>query len=120
MPVWSVVLVFEAVGEVGEVDEVNEVGEEGGGSGMGGRDQLHLAKILVTMSILESENVTVFLRVVFLERSETFHKTFVKLERAMKQSGKMLLERNFQMLSFNMRSIKLVVKNYETLNEGRI
>ena len=108
MPVWSVVLVFEAVGEVG--------GEEGGGNGMGGRDQLHLPKILGKISILGSENVTVFLQVVFLERSETFHKTFVKLEQAMK-----LLERNLQMLSFNMRSrsIKLVVNNYETVNKGR-
>ena len=86
---------------------------------MSGRDQLHLPKILGKISILGSENVTVFLQVVFLERSETFDKTFVKLEQAMKQSGKMLLERNLQMLSFNMRSIKLVVKNYETVNKGR-
>ena len=46
MPVCSVVLVFEAVGEVREVGEVGEVGGEGGGSGMGGRDQLLLVKIL--------------------------------------------------------------------------
>ena len=87
LPVWSGVLVFEGAGEVeeagevgefeevGELGEVGEVGEGGkvgevgeeeeGGNGMGGRDQLLLRKILVTISILESENLTVFLRAIF-------------------------------------------------------
>ena len=54
------------VGEVGEGGKVGEVGEEEeGGNGMGGREQLLLRKILVTISILESENLTVFLRAIF-------------------------------------------------------
>ena len=70
MPVLSVVLVFEAAGEVGEVEEVGE--EEGGGNGMGGRDQLLLPKILVTMSILESENLTVFTSSIFWNDQKPF------------------------------------------------
>ena len=55
-----------------------------------------LVKILIFASIVELENVTAFLKTVFLERSESFCKTFVKLEQAMKQREKMVVERNLQ------------------------
>ena len=109
LPVSAVVVVFEGLGEVwgGE-----------GGSGMGGRDQVHLNKILVRnwicASIVESDNMGQRFTSSIFTQSETFCKTNVKLEQATKERRKMLVDGNLQTLSFNIRSIKLlVVKNYK-------
>ena len=115
LPVSAVVVVFEGLGEVwgGE-----------GGSGMGGRDQVHLNKIFVRnwicASIVESDNMGQRFTSSIFTQSETFCKTNVKLEQATKERRKMLVDGNLQTLSFNIRSIKLlVVKNYKRLNKGR-
>ena len=109
LPVSAVVVVFEGLGEVwgGE-----------GGSGMGGRDQVHLNKIFVRnwicASIVESDNMGQRFTSSIFTQSETFCKTNVKLEQATKERRKMLVDGNLQTLSFNIRSIKLlVVKNYK-------
>ena len=85
---------------------------------MGGRDQVHLNKILVRnricASIVESDNMGQRFTSSIFTQSETFCKTNVKLEQATKERRKMLVDGNLQTLSFNIRSIKLlVVKNYK-------
>ena len=69
-------------------------------------------------SIVEPDNGTIFVQVIISEKkSETFRKAFVKLKQTTKERGKVLVDRNFQTISFNIRSIKLVVvKNYKRLN----
>ena len=85
---------------------------------MGGRDQVHLNKIFVRnwicASIVESDNMGQRFTSSIFTQSETFCKTFAKLEQARQERRKMLVDGNLQTLSFNIRSIKLlVVKNYK-------